>query len=353
MSFLNFVVFGAVMQCMLCSVLGSQYSIIRVQLKTRRSGGLYFGEIGIGTPPQKFDVVFRTGSSDLWVPSVGCTYCVSPHRYDKANSTTFKTDGTQIIIEEGTNKIWAIKSLDDISIGPLSIKQQPFAEAVIYPNGLSNPDQIDGALGLAAPSMATVDRNTLYSNMLGQGLLANNIFTFYFKRTIGSNNSGEVVFGGWDETKFYSEKLNFIPLSNESNWSFDVDSITAGSTIFSGSTQFRAETGTAPIHLQQDIADKFYSAIGASSKDVLATGGVIDCTKLDSMPSLVFTIKGKNYELKPRDYTILEVNKLNSVCLSLVVPGKENILGTTFLSNFYNVFNVRDSSIAFGQLREY
>ena len=54
----------------------------------------YYGEIGLGSPPQSFQVIFDTGSSNLWVPSSKCSYlsvaCYLHSKYYAERSHTYK-----------------------------------------------------------------------------------------------------------------------------------------------------------------------------------------------------------------------------------------------------------------------
>jgi hypothetical protein len=52
----------------------------------------YYGQIEIGTPGQIFDVVFDTGSSNLWIPSKKCwsPACFLHKTYKSKSSTTYK-----------------------------------------------------------------------------------------------------------------------------------------------------------------------------------------------------------------------------------------------------------------------
>ena len=67
----------------------------------------YYGSISIGTPAQDFDVVFDTGSANLWVPGSDCvaTGCLSHTRFDSHASSTFENASASIYIRFGTGEV--------------------------------------------------------------------------------------------------------------------------------------------------------------------------------------------------------------------------------------------------------
>ena len=133
----------------------------------------YTGKIGVGTPPQMLDVIFDTGSSNLWVTSSACdsVACRMHTRFDAAKSTSHKAVGLDVQVKFGTGSIAGKINADTFSLGPLKVVGQAFGEIDQEIGGVFRTSDFSGILGLAFPALSAYDFTPVFDNIMLQGLL--------------------------------------------------------------------------------------------------------------------------------------------------------------------------------------
>ncbi|NXF88489.1 PEPC protein, partial [Eubucco bourcierii] len=144
----------------------------------------YFGEITIGTPPQKFLVLFDTGSSNLWVPS---TYCQTPAcfnhaKFNPSSSSTFSSTGQSYTLSYGSGALTVLLGSDTLRIQSIAVTQQEFGLSQNEPTQPFYFAEFDGILGMAYTSLGVGGTPTVLQGMLQQNQLTQPIFSFYFSR---------------------------------------------------------------------------------------------------------------------------------------------------------------------------
>ena len=161
----------------------------------------YFGEIGIGTPPQNFTVIFDTGSSNLWVPSVKCYFsiaCYLHHRYKSKGSSSYKKNGESCSISYGSGSIAGFFSEDSVLVGDLAVKNQMFIETTREPSLTFIIGKFDGILGLGFPEISVGGAPPIWQGMKEQQLIEKDVFSFWLNRDPDAPTGGELIFGGVD-----------------------------------------------------------------------------------------------------------------------------------------------------------
>ncbi|KAG8125689.1 putative Cathepsin D protein [Naja naja] len=278
----------------------------------------YYGEIGIGTPLQKFTVVFDTGSSNLWVPSVHCGLldiaCLIHHKYDSSKSSTYVKNGTDFAIHYGTGSLSGYLSQDTVTIGDLSVKNQLFGEATKQPGITFIAAKFDGILGMAYPKISVDKVAPFFDNVIDQGLLEKNIFSFY---------------------------LNGVDVAN-------------GLTLCQDGCEAIVDTGTSLITGPTKEIKELQKAIGA--KPIIKGQYMLPCDKLSTLPTVSLVLGGHSYDLAPDQYALKVTIQGETLCLSgfsgLDVPppgGPLWILGDVFIRPYYSIFDRDNDSVGFAK----
>ncbi|GAA0174255.1 aspartic protease [Lithospermum erythrorhizon] len=260
----------------------------------------YYGEIGVGTPPQKFTVIFDTGSSNLWVPSSKCYFsipCFFHAKYKSSQSSTYKKNGKAAEIHYGTGAISGYFSEDNVQVGDLVVEDQEFIEATKEPSLTFLAAKFDGILGLGFQEISVGNAVPVWYNMVKQGLIKDPVFSFWFNRHPDEKEGGEIVFGGVDPNH-YKGKHTYVPVTQKGYWQFDMGDVLidgAPTGYCDGGCSAIADSGTSLLAGPTTVITMINHAIGASGvvseecKSVVQQYGqmIIDLLTAEAQPKKV------------------------------------------------------------------
>ncbi|KAH9256383.1 hypothetical protein BASA81_005640 [Batrachochytrium salamandrivorans] len=300
----------------------------------------FYGEITVGTPPQKIKVIFDTGSSNLWVPAKKPLF--SRHNlYVNSKSSTYSKNGTLFQILYGSGPVSGYFSRDTVRLGKLAVVDYNFAE-VTDQSGLGLAyylGKFDGILGLGFDSIVVGGGPSVFSALVESGVLDKPEFAFYL-----AEEGGELMLGG-SNPAHSSGEVTVVPVTAQTYWQVQLQGLSAaGIPILPFAGKAIIDSGTSLLA----------GPVTEVRKLALLLGGIpfvngeylISCDKLQSGRKLSFKLGGKWFALDPQDYIIAQVQGDVKICLlgimGIDIPtpsGPLWILGDVFMRKYYTVFD--------------
>eukprot|EP00744_Colponema_vietnamica_P001293 GILI01002156.1.p1 GENE.GILI01002156.1~~GILI01002156.1.p1 ORF type:complete len:430 (+),score=127.67 GILI01002156.1:97-1290(+) len=309
----------------------------------------YVGRIGVGSPAQYLNVIFDTGSANLWIDSALCKdqSCVTHDQYDHSKSSSFKEIGFEVGVQFGTGELKGKISEDSLSLGPLTIPKQSIGEITNESGEVFMEGKFSGILGLAYPALAAYNFVPAFDNVMNQGLLTRNMFAFHFST---DPEQGSVVFGGTDPSKYVGE-LHRVPVIEKYYWAIKLDDIKYDGHslgICEGGCKAVVDTGTSLITAPDESVDVLLSKLSLED----------DCSNVADLKDLTFVIGGKDYPLASSEYVLSGADDSGrKYCapgfMPLDVPeprGPLLILGDMFMRRYYTVFDRDTDTVGFAPL---
>eukprot|EP01060_Flectonema_neradi_P030573 TRINITY_DN4479_c0_g1_i2.p1 TRINITY_DN4479_c0_g1~~TRINITY_DN4479_c0_g1_i2.p1 ORF type:complete len:377 (+),score=99.26 TRINITY_DN4479_c0_g1_i2:48-1133(+) len=303
----------------------------------------YYGPITIGTPPQSFNVVFDTGSSNLWVPGPKPSI-VGHNRYHSDQSSTYQKNGTTFAIQYGSGKLEGIIDKDVVSIAGLDVTIN-FGEATKMPGLTWDVAKFDGICGMGWPQIAVDGVVPPFFSLLAQQKISTPTFAFYLTSD-GSN--GELTIGG-SNPAHHDGDFNYVPVAKEGYWQLVGDDVSFDKASVGTKVNAVMDSGTSLLAFPKSVATSINSKLGCTEGP---TGECQfkTCPPAGSLPDLVLTMNGATYTLEQDDY----IMKVQTSCISgfmgIDVPppmGPVWIFGDVFMRKYYLEFDVAQKRVGF------
>ncbi|KAJ7879486.1 aspartic peptidase A1 [Mycena olivaceomarginata] len=319
---------------------GSEQSLNFVNQKGDSS---YFGTVDIGTPPQSFNVILDTGSSDLWVADSDCVNCDrGTPLFKSASSTSFVQRQNQVTpISYGSGNVAGFISTESVAMGNFSVANQGF---------------------LAVDAISATGATPFWQALISSKQLAAPEMAFQLTRFRGTNfqdeePGGSFTLGGTNSSLFQGD-IEFLPMLTTAGqatfWLLGVSEVTVQGTplkIATGNDALAAiDTGTTLIGGPTTDVENLWAQIKGSAKIPSMPGFFqFPCT---TTLNISMAFGGKLWPIAPQDMNLGSNGGSMGAVLRLTGGNPTWVVGDTFLKNVYSVYRSDPASIGFAQLSD-
>jgi len=299
---------------------------------------IFYGDIEVGSPSKAFTVVFDTGSSNLWIPSVNCTSsaCSNKTKYNSSESSTFQNDGRAIIIPYGSGLVYGKVGIDVVNFGGLEVQNVSFGMM----NSLSKifgEINFDGLLGMGFDAISVDKLPTVFELMVQQGLIEDSIYSFFLTKDPNKEGS-ELILGGIDP-KHNATEFKFYDLLQANYFIIAMSDAGVGNDSFArGSMKAIIDTGTSLIVGPLNVVNKIRALFPKN----------LDCSNVRQYPNLYFSFGEDKYEVSPEYYIINDDGQCILGIQAIPLDVKNIwIIGDVFLRNYYTAFDFGGKKVGF------
>ncbi|KAJ8976324.1 hypothetical protein NQ317_010091 [Molorchus minor] len=256
----------------------------------------------------------------------------------------------------GSGAVSGFLSEDILTFGNLSVSQL-FGEAV-YMEGFAET-HFDGILGMSYGNESREGIPTVFDNLIAAGLVDEPVFSFYIRRDQNSSDGGVLTLGGSDPD-YYKGNFTYFPITDDYFWEIGLDGVSIRGTqtvTCEHSCPAIVDTGTSLLIGPEDEVVKINRRLGARPISFFSEVYVVECDRVQSLPTVSFNLGGKDFGLEASDYILQLEEEDEQICVSGFVGIDFSndddelmwILGDIFLGNFYSEFDVGNARVGLAE----
>eukprot|EP00466_Bigelowiella_natans_P005084 jgi/Bigna1/132019/aug1.16_g6727 len=261
-------------------------------------------------PADLHQVIFDTGSANLWIASTNCHSrgCRMHPRYNPSKSSSYVPSDTELEVRFGTGAVRGAMARETVAIGDLRLRKQAFGEIRDEEGGVFENIGFSGILGLAFPSMSTFGVKPTFDHLLEKNWLDLSAFSFYYS---DFPHQDSAIFFGPPDPDYFHPPFKYVDVMEERYWAAALTSVRLSShpdvNLCFGTCKVAIDTGTSLIAGPSGAIRRLLSLLelGASSSSAHHSNSSSHCQGADEMPTLTFELGGSvQLELEPKDYLI-------------------------------------------------